>query len=220
VEQRDDAKPIDGRPAGWAGALVALVQRYQQPLGAYVFHLVGDLDLALAVTGETFLRWHAAAASSSAAEDDLRLALYRMATSLALSRGREADATGLALRRVGYTEATGLKPGRTGNADTDGLELGRIWDMEAAGRIPRQAPRGEAAAVDLTFAVERGLAEVALQHLALGERAVLLLCDLEQFPIDDVAVVLGVSGHTVRRRLAQARGRFRQAYVEACGARD
>ena len=211
MEQREDAKSIGQRPAGSTAALAALVERYQQPLGAYVFHLVGDLDLALAITRETFLGWRGVAATSTAVEDGLRLALYRVATGLALSRGGQAETTRVTLSRSGYTHGIGLKPGLIG-------------DPETGGRVVRPAPPSEVAgsssAVELSFVRERGLAEAALRHLAPAERAVLLLCDLEQFPIGDVAVILGVSGEAVRRRLAGARGRFRLAYVEVCGARD
>ena len=54
----------------------------------------------------------------------------------------------------------------------------------------------------------------ALLDLPGRERAVLLLCDSEQLPSDEVALILGVSADRLSRRLARARARFRLAYIE------
>ena len=182
MDEREDASAVDRWLDGATGAVAAIVERYQQPLGAYLFHLVGDLDLALAITQETFIRCRAALARSST-EDGLRVALYRVGTGLALNRVRHA---------------------------------------RGAPSVARRASRGEgprsSIAIELKGA-ERGLAQAALRALTPGERAVLLLCDLEQFSASDAAAILGVSAETLCWRLVRARARFRLAYVNACAAR-
>lgn len=42
--------------AGEPAAFAALVERYQQPLGGYLQHLVGDVDAALDLTQDTVRR--------------------------------------------------------------------------------------------------------------------------------------------------------------------
>jgi RNA polymerase sigma factor (sigma-70 family) len=182
VDEREDASAVGRWLEGATGAVAAVVEHYQQPLGAYLFHLVGDLDLALAITQETFIRCRAALARSQA-QDSLRIALYRVGTGLALHRARDARASP------------------------------RVARPSSPGEGPRSS-----IAIQLKGA-ERGVAQAALRGLTPGERAVLLLCDLEQFSTSDAAVILGVSGETLCWRLVRARARFRLAYVDACAAR-
>jgi RNA polymerase sigma-70 factor (ECF subfamily) len=188
VDQREDAQATVGRQAAnERAALAALVETHQQPLGAYLFHLTGDLDLALAITRETFIGYRPVAVRH-VDEMGQRAALYRVATRLALSRVRDAHAS---RRRVapGWTRRAAPPTG-------GGIEL----------------------AVELRNA-EHGLAQAALHDLTPGERAVLLLCDLEQFPLAEVAAILGVSGGAILGQLGRARARFRLGYVEACRGR-
>jgi RNA polymerase sigma-70 factor (ECF subfamily) len=182
MDEREDANAVDRWLDGATGAIATVVEHYQQPLGAYLFHLVGDLDLALAITQETFIRCRAALARPQA-EDDLRVALYRAGT---------------------------------------GLALNRVRDTRARPRVAPRASRGEGPQSGIAsqlMGAERGVAQAALRGLTLGERAVLLLCDLEQFSTNDAAAILGVSGETLCWRLVRARARFRLAYVDACAAR-
>jgi RNA polymerase sigma-70 factor (ECF subfamily) len=73
-----------------------------------------------------------------------------------------------------------------------------------------------------TEAGERALVQSVLWDLTLAERAVLLLCDLEQLPYDEAAAVLSVSADRLRERLGRARTHFRYAYVaqDALTSRD
>ena len=189
MDQPEDAQATGARQAASERvALAALVEMHQQPLGAYLFHLTGDLDLALAITRETFIRYRPVGVRQI---DEIaqRAALYRVATRLVLSQVREAHAT--RRRRVprGWTRRDASP---TGGAVELAVELGNA---------------------------EHGLAQAALRDLTPGERAVLLLCDLEQFPLAEVAAILGVSGDAICGQLSRARARFRLAYVEACRAR-
>jgi RNA polymerase sigma factor (sigma-70 family) len=68
-------------------ALKAVVEQYQQPLGSYLLHLIGDPDLALRVTEEAFVHAYRADAVREPG-DVLHLWLYRVATLLAYRRLR------------------------------------------------------------------------------------------------------------------------------------
>jgi RNA polymerase sigma factor (sigma-70 family) len=62
-------------------------------------------------------------------------------------------------------------------------------------------------------AAERALVQSVLLDLQPSERTVLLLCDLQQLPFDEVAAILGVSTERIHERLARARARFRFLYL-------
>jgi RNA polymerase sigma-70 factor (ECF subfamily) len=153
-------------------AFATLVEAYQQPLGSYLLHLVGDLDTALTLTRQTFV-WAYRDDAITRPELAVHAWLYRVATRLAMRH----------LRRRGST----LK----------------LWSQpEHAISVPPGAP-----------AEERHLVDAVLRDLPLDERSVLLLCEFQQLPHDEVAIVLGSSIELVRQRLAQARARFRLAYL-------
>jgi RNA polymerase sigma-70 factor (ECF subfamily) len=59
-----------------------LVERYQQRLGGYLFHLLGDRDLALDLTQDTFVRAYTALGATRPGLA-LRPWLFRIATNLA-----------------------------------------------------------------------------------------------------------------------------------------
>jgi DNA-directed RNA polymerase specialized sigma24 family protein len=152
------------------GALSALIEEYQQPVGAYLLHLVGDFALALRLTEETFMcAYRACAATRSGLPG--RPWLYRRATSLALRHP----------------------------------ELQR--------RLPRVTRPAAGRGLDGTV-TERTLVQSALLDLPASERAVLLLCDFEQLPRDEVAGIMAMSADRLDQRLRRARARFRLSYVK------
>jgi len=52
-----------------------------------------------------------------------------------------------------------------------------------------------------------------LAELQPSDRAVLLLCDLEQLPYNEAATIVGISTARLHERLARARARFRFTYL-------
>lgn len=68
--------------AGDPAAFAALVERYQQPLGGYLQHLVGDVDAALDLAQDTFVRAYRAIGATPPGLL-VRPWLYRIATNLA-----------------------------------------------------------------------------------------------------------------------------------------
>jgi RNA polymerase sigma factor (sigma-70 family) len=153
-------------------AFGALVEQYQQPLGSYLMHLVGDLDTALPLTRQTFVGAYQEGASKRPGIA-VRPWLYRAATRLALGH----------LRR----KPSARKP---------------LSQPELVTSVP-SAGKPE----------ERELIQAVLRDLEPDERAVLLLCEFERLPHDEVATILGSGTERVRQRLAKARTRFRLAYI-------
>lgn len=76
----------------------------------------------------------------------------------------------------------------------------------------RQAERQTVASgVDVE---ERELVGQALARLSEIDRAVLLLCGVEQRPYLEVAAILGTSPEAARKQFARAKARFRVVYAE------
>jgi DNA-directed RNA polymerase specialized sigma24 family protein len=140
-------------------ALAELVKEYQQSVGSYLIHLLGEPEVARALTEETFLLAHRAHAEIRPGTY-LRPWLYGMATQLAYRH----------LRRRRVVRLTGCE-------------------------------------------IERPLIQSVLGELRPSDRAMLLLCDLEQLPSNEVALIVGISTERLYERLARARARFRFVYV-------
>jgi RNA polymerase sigma-70 factor (ECF subfamily) len=82
VVVEDEAVLVERAQAGDREAFAALVERHQQRLGGYLFHLLGDRDLALDLTQDTFVRAYTAGHATRPGLA-LRPWLFRIATNLA-----------------------------------------------------------------------------------------------------------------------------------------
>lgn len=78
----DEAALVEQAQAGDRAAFAELVERHQQRLGGYLFHLLGDRDLALDLTQDTFVRAYTALGATRPGLA-LRPWLFRIATNLA-----------------------------------------------------------------------------------------------------------------------------------------
>jgi RNA polymerase sigma factor CnrH len=87
TEQYEDARLITRARAGDQGAFAVFVERYQQPIGAYLGRLLRDPEAALDLTQETFVRAYYAIGQT---KSDLLIRpwLYRIATNLARDHAR------------------------------------------------------------------------------------------------------------------------------------
>jgi RNA polymerase sigma-70 factor (ECF subfamily) len=77
-----EARLVERARAGDREAFGALVERHQQRLGGYLLHLLGDRDLALDLTQDTFVRAYTAL-NATRPGLALRPWLFRIATNLA-----------------------------------------------------------------------------------------------------------------------------------------
>ena len=169
-----DASLVERARGGDRAAFAALVERYQQPLGSYLWRLTRDRDLAADLTQDTFLRAYRSLAATPT-PILVRPWLYRIATNLAYDEFR---------RRRRFSRL-----------------LGRAF-----GRQPGPA---EDVAIE-----ERELVQLALERLSPTDRAVLLLCAVEQLSYREVAETLGSTSEAVRKQFTRAKERFRAAYAE------
>ena len=171
---QEDALLVERAQRGDRAAFAALVERYQQPLGSYLWRLTRDRELALDLTQDTFLRAYRAVAATSPGLL-VRPWLYRIATNLAYDEFR---------RR-------------------------RRFSRVLVGALEPQPGRDESVAVE-----ERELVQRALATLRPQDRAVLLLCAVEELSYREVGVIIGSSPEAVRKQFTRAKERFRLAYAE------
>src|SRR5919199_6162972 len=94
VAVNDEDGLVEQAQAGDREAFAALVQRHQQRLGGYLYHLLGDRDLALDLTQDTFVRAYTALGATRPGLA-LRPWLFRIATNLAYDALRRR-------RRIGW----------------------------------------------------------------------------------------------------------------------
>jgi RNA polymerase sigma-70 factor (ECF subfamily) len=172
-DEGTDASLVQRARQGDRAAFVALVERYQQPLGSYLWRLTRDRELASDLTQDAFLH---AYRSISATRPGLLIRpwLYRIATNLAYDEFR---------RR-------------------------RRWGRLQRGMMERTAAEDETSLIE-----ERELVRLALERLRASERAVLLLCAVEQLTYPEVGAILGCSSEAVRKQFTRAKERFRVAYA-------
>ena len=78
----EEARLVERAQAGDRDAFTLLVERYQQRLGGYLFHLLGERDLALDLTQDTFVRAYTALPATRPSLA-VRPWLFRIATNLA-----------------------------------------------------------------------------------------------------------------------------------------
>jgi RNA polymerase sigma-70 factor, ECF subfamily len=87
------------------------------------------------------------------------------------------------------------------------IRFGPLSD-EAAERLPGRDPSPERIYLDTLF---DGEVQRALDSLAPGFRAAVVLCDIEGLPYDEIAVILDVPMGTVRSRIHRGRSQLRAA---------
>jgi len=133
VAEPDDADTVlvERARQGEQEAFSQLVERHQQPLGGYLFHLLGDRDLALDLTQDTFVRAYTAL-SATRPGLAIRPWLFRIATNLAydaLRRRRRIRWFPLGI--VEHHHASGVE-GQLEEREVVRMALARLHPVEQA----------------------------------------------------------------------------------------
>jgi len=81
-DEQTDARLVERAQRGDRAAFAALVERYQQPVGSYLWRLTRDRELALDLTQDTFLRAYRSIGTTPRSLL-VRPWLFRIATNLA-----------------------------------------------------------------------------------------------------------------------------------------
>ena len=173
----------DGARLGVRGAFDALVVKYQSRAYRLAWRMTGNRSDAEEIVQETFLRAHRAMGTFRG-ESRFGTWLYRIVVNEALMRKRAA--------------------GRRPTLSLDEL-MGRGGEAELS------PSGGGAAGADQLIDQKRATQQVrdALDMLDDGQRAALVLRDLEGLSSEEAAEILGVCPEAVRQRAHRARVKLR-----------
>jgi RNA polymerase sigma-70 factor (ECF subfamily) len=177
------ARAIAGREEGFE----ELVRRYQRPIVAYVYRMVGDYDTALDLTQEVFIKVYGSL-ERYRPEFKFSTWIYRIAHNAAIDH----------LRRLG-----GM---RTEDLEAEG-EGGRTYEKPLASSAPTPEQESERRE-------RRAEIEEIVQALAPAYRELIVLRHAHDLSYDEIAEVTGLPLGTVKNRIFRAREAMRTHLVE------
>jgi RNA polymerase sigma-70 factor (ECF subfamily) len=175
-------RALSGREDGFE----ELVRRYQRPIVAYVYRMVGDYDSALDLTQEVFIRVYNSLGRYRA-EFKFSTWIYRIAHNAAIDH----------LRRVGAS--------RTEEMQVEG-EGGNVFEKPLASKAPtpeQETERGE----------RRAEIEEVVGQLPHAYRELIVLRHSHDLSYDEIAEVTGLPLGTVKNRIFRAREAMRELLV-------
>ncbi|MBA3715084.1 MAG: sigma-70 family RNA polymerase sigma factor [Pyrinomonadaceae bacterium] len=179
------ARAITGREDSFE----ELVRRYQRPLAAYVYRMVGDYDAALDLTQEVFIKVYASLARYRS-EYKFSTWVYRIAHNAAIDH----------LRRQGSgRRMEDLEQGATGDSGA--------YERPFASAAPTPEQLSERAE-------RRAEIEEVVQRLPAAYRELIVLRHAHDMSYDEIAEVAGLPLGTVKNRIFRARELMRAELLE------
>ena len=169
---------------GLEGSFEELVKRYQRPISAYVYRMVGDYDAALDLTQEIFIKIYASL-SRYRPEFKFSTWIYKIAHNAAIDH----------LRR-----SSGRERSLTSGTDGDHFDL----PLECEGLSPEQQSEREE---------RRGEIEIVVRSLPTAYRELIVLRHSQDLTYEEIVEVTGLPLGTVKNRLFRAREMMRQQFI-------
>lgn len=169
---------------GLEGSFEELVNRYQRPISAFVYRMVGDYDAALDLTQEIFIKVYASLGRYRP-EFKFSTWIYKIAHNAAIDH----------LRRTSSRERS-LSVG----TETDNYEL----PLESEGLTPEQQSEREE---------RRGEIESVVRSLPTAYRELIVLRHSQDLTYEEIVDVTGLPLGTVKNRLFRAREMMRQQFI-------
>jgi RNA polymerase sigma-70 factor, ECF subfamily len=171
--------------SGIEGSFEELVRRYQRPISAYVYRMVGDYDSALDLTQEIFIKVYSSL-SRYRAEFKFSTWIYKIAHNSAVDH----------LRRTATREQSLIN----GN-DGDSFEL----PIESGRPNPEQESERKERRIEI---------EGVVRALPSHYRELIILRHSNDLTYEEIVEVTGLPLGTVKNRLFRAREMMRQQFVE------
>ena len=171
--------------AGREDGFEELVRRYQRPIAAYVYRMVGDYEAALDVTQEVFIKVYNSLRRYRS-EFKFSTWIYRIAHNSAVDHLRRYSTRGQSL---------------TNEFD------GEQYDLPIESR--RLSPEQESERAERRAEIEQ-----VVRQLPTAYRELVLLRHSHDLSYDEIAEVTGLPLGTVKNRLFRAREVMRQQFVE------
>lgn len=175
------AGAVEGREEGFE----ELVRRYQRPIAAYVYRMVGDYDAALDLTQEVFIKVYNSLARYRS-EFKFSTWIYKIAHNASVDY----------LRRNSTRE-------QAITSEVDGEER----EMPVMSR--KLSPEQEYAVEERRAEIER-----VVRQLPAAYRELIILRHQHDLSYDEIAEVMSLPLGTVKNRLFRAREMMRQQFVD------
>ena len=170
---------------GVEGSFEELVRRYQRPISAYVYRMVGNYESALDLTQEIFIKVYSSL-NRYRAEFKFSTWIYKIAHNAAVDH----------LRRTATREQS-LVVGTEGDQFDLPIESGRL--------SPEQESEQRERRVEI---------ETVVRALPANYRELIILRHSQDLSYEEIVEVTGLPLGTVKNRLFRAREMMRQQFVE------
>jgi RNA polymerase sigma-70 factor (ECF subfamily) len=171
--------------SGFDGSFEELVRRYQRPISAYVYRMVGNYESALDLTQEIFIKVYNSL-QRYRSEFKFSTWIYKIAHNSAVDH----------LRRTATREQS-LSVGREGDQFDLPVESGRLSPEQESERKER-----------------RGEIESVVRALPANYRELIILRHSQDLSYEEIVEVTGLPLGTVKNRLFRAREMMRQSFLE------
>ncbi len=171
--------------SGVEGSFEELVRRYQRPISAYVYRMVGNYESALDLTQEIFIKVYSSL-DRYRAEFKFSTWIYKIAHNAAVDH----------LRRTATREQS-LVVGPEGDQFDLPIESGRL--------SPEQESEQRERRVEI---------ETVVRALPANYRELIILRHSQDLSYEEIVEVTGLPLGTVKNRLFRAREMMRQQFVE------
>jgi len=169
---------------GLEGGFEELVRRYQRPISAYVYRMVGDYESALDLTQEIFIKIYGSL-SRYRPEFKFSTWIYKIAHNAAIDH----------LRRN-----AGRERSLTNGTESDNYDL----PIESEGLSPEQQSEREEQRVEI---------EGVVRSLPTAYRELIVLRHSQDLTYEEIVEVTGLPLGTVKNRLFRARDMMRQQFL-------
>jgi RNA polymerase sigma-70 factor (ECF subfamily) len=170
---------------GFDGSFEELVRRYQRPIAAYVYRMVGNYESALDLTQEIFIKVYNSL-SRYRAEFKFSTWIYTLAHTAAVDHLRRSS-----------TREQSLVAG----TESDSFEL----PIESSHLTPEQESERKE---------RRGEIESVVRALPANYRELIILRHSQDLSYEEIVEVTGLPLGTVKNRLFRAREMMRQQFVD------
>ncbi len=184
LSSADDRDLVVSACNGAEGGFEELVRRYQRPISAYVYRMVGNYESALDLTQEIFIKIYGSL-SRYRPEFKFSTWIYKIAHNAAIDH----------LRRN-----SGRERSLTNGTEADNYDL----PIECEGLSPEQQSEREERRVEI---------ESVVRSLPTAYRELIVLRHSQDLTYEEIVEVTGLPLGTVKNRLFRARDLMRQQFL-------
>jgi len=179
-----DRELVASAARGLEGGFEELVRRYQRPISAYVYRMVGDYEAALDLTQEIFIKIYGSL-SRYRPEFKFSTWIYKIAHNAAVDH----------LRR-----SAGRERSLVNGSESDSYDL----PIESEGLSPEQESEREERRIEI---------ETVVRSLPTPYRELVVLRHSQDLTYEEIVDVTGLPLGTVKNRLFRAREMMREEFL-------